>query len=257
MSTPLRILLVEDEFITMDALRMSLEGMGYAIAGDAMRADEALEILAAGQTDLAILDINIKGENSGIWLAERIRERYDIPFIFLTALADKQTIADAARTQPNSYLLKPFVEQDLYAAIELAINTYSSREVALPTPPAALPPTAPATAQKQLLMQDSIFVKDDLVFQRIAVSDIQYIQSYRNYLELKIGMGKNHILRSTLKDFMARLPSDVFIQTHRSYAVNLQRVNRIGGNFIGVDDHEVPVSREMRTEVFRRLNTYQ
>ena len=256
--SPLRILIVEDEFITLDALRDALEGMGYAIAGDAMRADEALDILEQGKTDLAILDIHIKGSRSGIWLAEKIRERFDIPFIFLTAFGDKATIADAARTQPGSYLVKPFVEQDLHAAIELAVNTYATRGN-LPVPsPAALPAPAPAAAAPQkLLIDDSIFVKDDLVFRRIPVVDIQFIQSFRNYVELNAGQGRKYVLRSTMKDFLAQLPDDFFIQTHRSYAVNLRKINRIGGNFVGVDDHEVPLSREVKQEVVRRLNTFQ
>ena len=239
----------------MDALRDALTGMGYQVSGDAMKADEALRILDEGQTDLAILDIHIKGARSGIWLAEQIRERYHIPFIFLTAFGDKQTIADAARTKPGSYLVKPFVEQDLHAAIELAVNSYTSERF-LPAPV----PVAPTPAEKevlQLLISDSIFVKDDLVFRRVAVANIQYIQSFRNYLELSIGQGVKHVLRSTMKDFLGQLPPDVFIQTHRSYAVNLQHVNRIGGNFVGVGDHEVPMSREVKNEVVKRLNTYQ
>lgn len=251
MSDQVRILIVEDEFITMDALRDALTGMGYGISGDAMKADEALSVLDQGETDLAILDIHIKGSRSGIWLAEQIKERYHIPFIFLTAFGDKQTIADAARTQPGSYLVKPFVEQDLHAAIELAINSYTNeRNLPVPAP-------ATANAPKQLLMSDSIFVKDDLVFRRVAVTDIQSIQSFRNYLEISVGQGRKHVVRSTLKDFLAQLPKEEFIQTHRSYAVNLRRVNRIGGNFVGVDDIEIPMSREVKSEVLRRLNMFQ
>lgn len=258
MSDKVKILIVEDEFITMDALRDALTGMGYGISGDAMKADEALRILDEGQTDLAILDIHIKGARSGIWLAEQIRERYHIPFIFLTAFGDKQTIADASRTQPGSYLVKPFVKQDLHAAIELALNTHTD---VTPLPAAVVPTTTNPPQQQQspqrLLINDSIFIKDDLVFRRISVSDIQYIQSFRNYLELNVGQGKKYVLRSTLKDFLMQLPPDVFIVTHRSYAVNLRLVNRIGGNFVGINDHEVPMSREVRQEVVRRLNTYQ
>lgn len=251
MSDQVRILIVEDEFTTMDALRDSLTDMGYAISGDAMKADEALGILDEGQTDLAILDIHLKGARSGIWLAEQIRERYHIPFIFLTAFGDKQTIADASRTQPGSYLVKPFVEQDLHAAIELAVNTFHARKA---QPGSSL--KSPGTSPK-LLISDSIFIKDDLVYKRIAVSDIFFIQSYRNYLEISVGKGTKHVLRSTLKDFLEQLPADVFVQTHRSYAVNLRFVNSIGGNFVAVGEYEVPLSREVRQEVIQQLNTYQ
>lgn len=265
MSDQVRILIVEDEFITMDALRDALTNMGYAIAGDAMRADEALAILEEGQTDLAILDIHIKGARSGIWLAEQIKEKYDIPFIFLTAFGDKQTIADAAQTQPGSYLVKPFVEQDLHAAIELAVNSYAGRVQPGSSPLARSTSLAPrlernrepAAAPKKLLITDSIFVKDSSIFRRVPVADIQYVQSFRNYLEIHTTQGKTHVLRSTLKDFLAQLPADVFLQTHRSYLINLRKIEDIGGNFVTVDNHEVPLSREVRQEVIRRLNTYQ
>lgn len=258
MADQLRILIVEDEFITMDALSDALRGMGYGISGDAMRADEALAILEKGETDLAILDIHIKGARSGIWLAEQIKEKYDIPFIFLTAFGDKATIADAAKTNPGSYLVKPFVEQDLHAAIELAVNTYASRRaLAIPSPATLVSDTAPAAPPRTLLISDSIFVKDDLVFRRVPIAEILFIQSFRNYLELNVGKGRQHVLRSTMKDFMAQLPPDVFVQTHRSYAINLRHVNRIGGNFVGVGDHEVPMSRDVRQAVVQRLNTYQ
>ncbi len=260
MSDQVRILIVEDEFITMDALRDALTGMGYGISGDAMRADEALKVLDEGQTDLAILDIHIKGARSGIWLAEQIRERYHIPFIFLTAFGDKQTIADAARTQPGSYLVKPFVEQDLHAAIELALHTHTAivPSVVLPEPTTPKPPTElPVEQPKRLLISDSIFVKDDLIYRRISVSEIQFVQSFRNYIEISTGQGKKYLLRSTLKEFLSQLPPTEFIQTHRSYAVNISLVNRIGGNFVGVGDTEVPMSREVRNEVVSRLNTYQ
>lgn len=263
MPDPLRILIVEDEFLTLEALRDALEGMGYAISGDAMRADKALAILEEGGTDLAILDIQIKGARSGIWLAEQIRERFEMPFIFLTAFSDKATIVDAARTQPESYLVKPFVKEDLFAAIELAVYSYAARHH-LPLPSSApLTSSAPATAPpepiaeiKALLLTDSIFLKDDLVYHRISVADIQFIQSFRNYLELDLGQGEKRVLRSTLKDFVAQLPSDVFLQTHRSYAVNLQWINMIGGNFVMIGEQEVPLSRDVRQEVVRRLNTY-
>ncbi len=265
MPDPLRILIVEDEFLTLNDLRSALERMGYAISGDAMRADEALAVLEEGQTDLAILDIHIKGARSGIWLAEQIRERYNIPFIFLTAFSDKATIADAARTLPESYLIKPFVREDLFAAIELAVHTFASRNYLSPSSyPASQPPPAPAAAppeqeneRKKLLLTDSIFVKSELVFSRITVADIRYLQSFRNYLELHVASGKKYVLRSTLRDFMDQLPGEVFLQTHRSFAINLQRINHIGGNFVKVDDDEVPLSRDIRQEVVRRLNTFQ
>jgi CheY-like chemotaxis protein len=85
MEKNIRVLIVEDEFFTLDMLRDYLEESGYEVSGDAMSAEEAITILEEGQTDLALLDISIKGNQDGIWLAEQINKKYRIPFVFLTA----------------------------------------------------------------------------------------------------------------------------------------------------------------------------
>ena len=159
--------------------------------------------------------------------------------------------------------MKPFVREDLFAAIELAVHTYAERtRLALPDP-ATDPSTAPASApektgngKEKLLLTDSIFIKDELMYRRVSVTDIQYIQSFRNYLELDFGNNKKRLVRSTLTDFVARLPEEVFLKTHRSYAVNLERVSAIGGNFVIIGNREIPISKEVRQEMMQRLNTY-
>ena len=245
----IKVLIVEDEFITLDTLRDELEDLGYEIAGDAMKAEEALAILEQGETDIAILDIHLKGSQSGIWLAKQIRQRYNIPFIFLSAFSDRATIAEAAEVQPSSYLVKPFTQVDLYTAIELALLKHSKHQEQLQLP------EDHSGLKKQLLINDSIFVKDDLTYRKIPLRDICYVEAFKNYLELHLDSGR-HIIRSTLKDFLDVLPQDHFIQTHRSFVINLERVTEIGGNFLVVNDNKIPVSRGQKDEVLARLNFY-
>lgn len=238
--TPLRILIVEDEFITLDALRDVLTDLGYQISGDAMKADKAISILEEGLTDLAILDIHLRNSQSGIWIGRQIQERFHIPFIYLTAFGDKGTIAAAAEVKPSSYLVKPFVTADLHAAIELAMHQHR--------------PTT-STPKKQLRLEDSIFVKDELMFRRLTIRDILFAQSFRNYLEIQTASRK-FIVRSTLQDFSTQLPENYFVQSHRSYLVNLKRIDGIGGNFIKLGDYEVPLSRNERPRVLEQLATF-
>jgi DNA-binding LytR/AlgR family response regulator len=245
MEQKVRILLVEDEFVTLNALSSALTRMGYEISGDAMKAEEALMVLERGTTDLAILDIHLKKGPSGIWLAQQIQERFKIPFIFLSAFGDKKTIAEAAATKPASYLVKPFSPQDLQAAIELAMYSYAGEDK----------DGGHDETSAGLLINDSIFVKDQLVYRRIPLSDIAFVQAFRNYLEITSGDNK-YVLRSPLKDFVDQLPAEHFFQTHRSYIVNLALIDQIGGNFVGIGKHEVPLSRNVRQEVMTRLNMY-
>ncbi|MEM9836871.1 MAG: response regulator [Bacteroidota bacterium] len=234
-----RILIVEDEFITLDALRDALTDMGYHISGDAMTAEEAIAVLEAGATDLAILDIHLRNSKSGIWIGQQIQERFHIPFIYLTAYGDKGTIAAAAEVQPASYLVKPFSTPDLHAAIELAMHQRPKS----------------TTSSKRLTLEDSIFVKDELMFRRLVIGEILFVQSFRNYLEIQTVQQK-FIIRSTLQDFAAQVPATVFVSAHRSYLVNLKKVDGIGGNFIKLASFEVPLSRNERPKVLELLATF-
>lgn len=244
MNPTIRILIVEDEFVTLDLLRDYLEESGYEISGDAMSAAEAIEILEQGQTDFALLDINIKGDKDGIWLAEQIQEKYHIPFVFLTAFSDALTVKAASRTHPYGYLVKPFTKADIFVTLEIALSNYNDQKHQ------SSPPTQPETGER-----DSIFVKDNQTYTKVAIKDIQYIQAYKNYLELHFADNRQ-IIRSTLTDFQKALPATHFVQTHRSYIVNTNFIDKITTDFLTIGTEEIPVSRSFRDEVLRRMKFY-
>ena len=247
MKKNIRILIVEDEFVTLDLLRDYLEESGYEISGDAMSADEALAVLEKGDTDFAMLDINIKGNKNGIWLAEKINQMYKIPFVFLTAFSDSQTVKAATLTNPSGYLVKPFTQADIYAAIEVGLNNYNHQKIHFNETAAHKDTTAQ--------IEDAIFVKDHSVFKKIYIKDIQYIQVFKNYLELQFADSRQ-IIRSTLSDFQKILPSDCFVQTHRSYLVNTHYLEKIGGNFVIIGKHNIPISRGYKENVLKGLKIY-
>lgn len=249
MKKNVRVLIVEDEFITMDTLRNYLEDSGYEVSGDAMRAEEALQILEEGTTDIAILDINLKGEKDGIWLAGQIRERHKIPFIFLSAFSDAATVEAASRTRPFGYLVKPFTRADIFTSIEVALKNYAEQMEELKLP------ESHRSVSTELLINEAIFVKDNLVFQKIVIRDIMYVQAFKNYLELHL-VGSRHVIRSTLADFLNILPKSHFMQTHRSFALNLAFVEKIGGDFALVGSVNVPISRTFRDELLKRVKFF-
>jgi len=119
-----RIFIVEDEAIIAEEIKSTLELLGFAIAGHTMNGDKALDHFASTDADLILLDINIKGTLNGIDLAKIIREKYDIPFIFLTSFSDRDTLSQVKDLMPYGYIVKPFNEHDLKVNIELALHKY-------------------------------------------------------------------------------------------------------------------------------------
>ena len=249
MQKNIRVLIVEDEFITMDMLRDYLEQSGYEVSGDAMRAEEALDILERFDTDIVMLDINLKGNKDGIWIAEQIRLHYHIPFIFLSAYSDAATIQRAASTNPYGYLVKPFSQADIFAAIEVALKNYA-KEVR----PLELPEQNWADAG-ELLINQFIFIKDNSSFKKITIADIRYIQAFKNYIELNMN-GQRIVIRSTLQRFAHILPQKYFIQIHRSFVVNVRFVEEINPDSVTVGTEKIPLSKSHKDDFIKKFNFF-
>lgn len=115
------ILIVEDENIVALDMRMRLEGMGYRVVDVVETGSLAVERAAALSPDLVLMDIKLKGEQDGIEAAGHLRERTEVPVIFVTAFTDERTLERAKHASPYGYIVKPFHERELRIAIELAL----------------------------------------------------------------------------------------------------------------------------------------
>lgn len=120
-----RILIVEDEKIIALDLQRRIERFGYEVIGVVSNYEDAVAAAAEDNPDIILIDIMLGGERAGADAALAIRERQDIPVIFLTAHADAQTVEHAKKAEPFGYVLKPFKEDELQATLEIAI--YRSR----------------------------------------------------------------------------------------------------------------------------------
>lgn len=128
----LRILIVEDEPIISDDIESTLLSNDYDVAGKAYSSTQALDMLLSRYPDLVLLDIAIKGDKDGIDIATIIREKYQIPFIFLTSYSDKLTLDRAKPTMPYGYIVKPFKDRDLLTTIEMGMYRFSSENNIVP-----------------------------------------------------------------------------------------------------------------------------
>ena len=127
--TKVRILVVEDEILIADNICDTLEDFGYEALEPAINYTEAIETLKEDAPDIAILDINLSGNKTGIDVANVIKEKYNIPFIFLTSNSDHKMVEEVKLVNPNAFLVKPFVKDELYSAIEIAIYNFDKKEV--------------------------------------------------------------------------------------------------------------------------------
>jgi CheY-like chemotaxis protein len=124
--TKARILIVEDEAITVSALKRELASLGYQVAGTASTTDEALSGVETQKPDLVLMDIRLAGAINGIVAAVAIRGNFHVPVVFLTAHADDRTMERAVGAGAFGYVLKPFSGAGLKAAIETALHKHQT-----------------------------------------------------------------------------------------------------------------------------------
>jgi len=119
--TKARILVVEDEAIVAEDIRVSLESLGYVVCAVVSSAEDAINVAGKEAPDLVLMDIMLKGKMDGIEAAGQIRSHFNIPFIYITAYSDEKTLERAKLTEPFGYIIKPFEDRDLKTTIEMAL----------------------------------------------------------------------------------------------------------------------------------------
>ena len=124
-----KILVVEDERIIAINIRESLESLGYVVPAIAGSGEKAIEKATQFRPDLVLMDIRLKGDMDGIQAAEQIWNNLSIPTIYVTGHSDQSTLERAKITAPFGYILKPVKEQELYVAIETALQRYEREQL--------------------------------------------------------------------------------------------------------------------------------
>jgi DNA-binding NtrC family response regulator len=117
-----RILIVEDESIVQLHLRKILSELGYAVSGVATSAAGALESAAADPPDLVLMDIRLQGDQDGIDAARELKKRHRLAVVFLTAHADKETVARTQEVGAVGYIVKPFNRGEIRAVLATAFG---------------------------------------------------------------------------------------------------------------------------------------
>jgi DNA-binding NtrC family response regulator len=120
-----RILIVEDERITAEDLRETLTDLGYMVTASVSNGVDAIAQAEANTPDLVLMDVRIQGDMDGTETARVLRDRFNIPVIYLTAHADISTVTRAKHAEPLGYITKPFQEAALHASIEVALHKHA------------------------------------------------------------------------------------------------------------------------------------
>jgi CheY-like chemotaxis protein len=119
--TGARIFFVEDDEIVANIIEWRLQKLGYSVCGSAKNGVDAIPLIKKKNPDLVLLDIELKGPMDGIEMGELLSAQTKIPFIYLTAHSEDSILKRAKISGSKGYVKKPFSDDDLRVAIELAL----------------------------------------------------------------------------------------------------------------------------------------
>ena len=203
-----KVFVVEDELVHLEALKITIEELGLQLVGECGDADTAFAAIRDARPDVLLVDIALPGLLNGIMLAEKVNRELKIPHIFTTSFDSDEVISQAVKTNPVGYLRKPVDAVNLKAAVQIAVNSTGSNNI--------------FANDKQDLQ--TVFVKAGDKLIRVNVDEIVMIKADgENYISL-VTERKEILSRTTLKEFCKRLPHN-FIQIHRSYYINIKHLD--------------------------------
>ncbi len=235
-----RCLIVDDEPPAQRILERYIDDISYLeLVGKATHPSEALNVLQSQEVDLVFLDINLP-QVSGLDFLKSVDR---LPEIIITTAYPEYAL-EGFELNVRDYLVKPIsFDRFMKAISRLPTNTDTKES-------ASRQSSDREPANKRT---DFTFIKTDGAIYRIDFDKIRYLSSDGDYLNVYMD-DHHYYLRQTLKYWHELLPEDQFFRVHKSYIVNLSRVNEIVGNRIKIGEEVVPIGRNYKADFFDKID---
>jgi DNA-binding response OmpR family regulator len=248
-----RILIVEDDRVIAMYWKEILEKMDYCVTAIAATGISALEELSKTKPDLILMDILLKGDMDGIVTAKKMRARYYCPIIFITENddVDGKMFESAKEASPQSYITKPFEDRTLLHTVQLVLqnseNGMRNRNTKIVegiNDGIFIVPTGTYSKVK-LLFQDILFIKASKAWSEIYYESNGTIANKPH----KVSLSSNHVFQ--------QLAFEKIIKVHRSYYVNLTKVNCFENSSIYIHGVKIPVSNRFIKTIKNALRSFE
>jgi DNA-binding LytR/AlgR family response regulator len=241
----MKILMVEDDMIIATDISMQLTKLGYQVVGINIRGEDALNMVEHNRPDLVLMDIVLTGKMNGIETAKIILDKFQVPVIFLTSNSDDATFQKALKAKPYAFISKPFQKAELERTLKLTFQRIAVEKDSEPVSEATDHISA---------MDDRLFIRHKNQMEKVLLSEILFAEADRNYCKIHTEK-RSYLLSVPLRNIEAQLPTSEFYRVHRSYVVNLKKIDAIGENreYLTILSHQIPVSRRSKEEVIKRL----
>lgn len=240
----IRCLLVDDEPLALDVLESYIARIdGLELAGRCDNALQAFDLVQSQAIDLIFLDIQMPRLN-GIDFLKTLQ--FPPKIIFTTAYRDYAI--EAFELDVVDYLLKPVPFHRFLKAISKVFTLLQTKIPQGPAPVQAVPADEPPTLQGQ----ENIIVRADKKMIKIALEDIQYIESLKDYVIIYIP-NRRIVTKQKISYLEQKLPEGAFLRIHRSFLVAINKIQAFSPNHVEINNQELPIGRSHKSEVAKVL----
>ena len=231
----IKVLIVEDEALIAEDLSDSLKDFGFTVTDIVASGETCFDSINLQSPDIVIMDINLQGKLDGIETARILNQTHKLPFIFLTSNSDTNTVSRAIPLNPHAFISKPYNKNDLKIAIELACQKHNSHVI--------------NNASFDIdVINHSVFVREGSMYKRVDVPTVLYIEAKGSYCEI-VTSTKNYTLSYNLNHFVTHVKNPVFKRVHRSFIINVNKVDGIDNNSLIINKTHIPVSKQYQKEI--------
>ena len=230
-----RCLIVDDEPVARDIVSAFVSKIdNLELVSVCKNASDALTIINKEAIDLLFLDINMP-EITGMSLAKSIHHKTKI--IFTTAY--REYAIEGFDLQAVDYLLKPISFDRFLQAVQKYFDLHTSKKIIEKT-------------LQETQKENSFFVRSDRKMVKVRFDEIRYIESLSDYIKIFTN-DKTIVTRETISNIESKLPSSLFLRTHRSYIVSLDRISSYTNEYVELDKKAIPISRSYKENVIKKL----
>ncbi|MCF8366488.1 MAG: response regulator [Bacteroidales bacterium] len=214
-----KVLIVEDELLVAADIEESLEILGYRVIGSVATGKDALQKVNEQLPDIILMDIMLKGDMTGIDTANAIRQKHDVPIVYLTANADISTIEKAKVSLPYGYIIKPFTEKDLQTNIEIARFKFNNDiKIKMESDQYNRFFSFPADNQEKF-----IFVDAEKGLEKLSSDKIYYVEATDDFSTIYTA-DEDLVIKKTIAEIEKTLPVKNFCRVTDDCIVNTDKI---------------------------------
>lgn len=227
----MKVLIVEDDIVIAESHKEMLQDFGLTSISSCHVKQEALQMINENKYDLVLLDAKLETGMEGVELGSVLNNDFKVPFIYLTANTDLESVKSMVATKPISYLSKPIRKSELFAAISLV-------------------------PQVQSKVEEKVYsLKDGASLFRFTKENFLYAQSSGNYIKITLlDKNKGYLIRMSLETFLQEVQDEDIVRVSRFYVVNTSKIEELRKRSLVIAQEKIAYSRTKYEELLVKLD---